>query len=90
MTISVSQVPSSRSANPVKQLLCTAALSLAILSPFAVSPAPAEAAASPEITQMTDDLTALGDLAKDVMLPVAGIVIAFVIGSRLVKRTAGS
>ena len=46
----------------------------------------AEAAASSEITQMTDDVTSLTDLAKDVVLPVAGIIIAFSGGALIVKR----
>jgi len=46
----------------------------------------AEAAASAEITQMTDDVTSLTDLAKTVVLPVAGIIIAFSGGALIVKR----
>lgn len=46
----------------------------------------AQAVASAEITQMTDDMTSLTDLAKDVVLPVAGIIIAFSGGALIVKR----
>ena len=50
----------------------------------------ADAAPSAEITQMTDDVTSLTELAQGVVLPAAGVIIAFGAGALIVKRVVYS